>query len=254
LKGVSIKQESATLFKWEEVTPEKVTGVYNHCLKLKRFQGTNVGCVIMMVIIFIGFIFVGPIIGVLSTVLTAMFPLFAAIVDTLILFVGLVVTGNRSAWIPAGLMQKTEIVKRLLERPALKNDPALSMVPLLEIGTSKKGSFPRDARIMMRFKDAPNDFIGIQAQVSINTVKSTAYPYFYVVVIAKPGFKLLEKVTDPGLKNITVETEETGEVDVVIIRQTTTKTSGYHTNTIVQDFILENSIKIVKSLIRVKQE
>jgi hypothetical protein len=244
IKGVSVPQQQAVKLDWQEVTPAKLIQVYDHCQKIKRFQSAHIGCVVAVV--FFGGWFA-----------LFMMPAFrwpiaprAGIIDALILIAGLAFSGRKSAWMPPGLEIKTEIVRRILDSPLVTKDPELQALPYLEIGQTKSGgSFPNDARFMIRFKNAPEDFFGLQGQISINSVKSTQYPYFYVVVIAKPGFRLLEKFGKPDLKNITIENKEAGEVDVVVIRQLTTKTSGYHTNTAMQDYILAGGIRIVKSLL-----
>ena len=178
------------------------------------------------------------------------FPVIATTVNAVILFSGLILSGRKSAWIPPGLDIKAEIVKRIIESPILKDDPSLAVAPYLEIGHAEKGSFPNDTRVLLRFANAPNTFIGLQGQISINTVRSKMYPYFYAVLIARHEFGLFDKYESPkvSLDRITIETKETAEVDVIVIRQTTTRTSGYHTNRETQNYLLETGIKIAKSL------
>lgn len=244
IKSISIKKESASELTWQEVTPAKIDQVLSQCQKIKKFKSIGPGC-------FIGLIF-GAIFSFIFFVpwfKSIPFPLAVTIIDSIILFSGLFLSGNKSAWMPGNLNIKTEIVKRALNSPIIKKDPALKAIPYLEIGKTKAGSFPNDARILIKLIDAPEEFIGVQGQISINTVKSTNYPYFYTVIIAKPEFNLLKKFGDPGLKNITIESKKTSEVDVIVIRQTTTKTSGYHTNDSVQDYILTNSINLAKSVL-----
>jgi hypothetical protein len=185
----------------------------------------------------------------LKELLSIPFPLIAAIINAAILFTGLALGGRKSAWMPYALDIKTAIIKRILDSPITKNDPSLQAVPYLEMGATKQGLFPHDTRILIKFQDAPQEFIGLQGQISINTVKSRNYPYFYVVLIARPEFNLLEKCGAPSLDNLVIEHKKTGEVDVVVIRQRTTKTSGYHTDVNVQDYILAAGIKLAKGLL-----
>ncbi|GAH17895.1 unnamed protein product, partial [marine sediment metagenome] len=130
----------------------------------------------------------------------------------------------------------------------IKKDPSLQPTPYLRIGKAKKGSLPNDARILIKFKDAPSEFIGLQGQISINAVKAKKFPYFYVVIIAKHEFNLFEKFGKHSVKKLVIERKKTGEVDVIVIRQKTTKTSGYHTDKSVQDYILVNGLKLAKGL------
>lgn len=247
IKGVSIKQTAPVKLDWKEVTPDKIDQVLAHCRKIKKFRSQNLGCFlgfVIVLIVFGGFLF--PLLGALALP----FSLLAAIIDAVILFSGVVLSGRKSAWMPHALDVKAEIVKRFLESPMINGDPSLHAAPYLEIGHSAEGGYPNDTRFLIKFKDASDTFIGLQGQISINTVKSRAYPYFYTVLIARPEFRLLDKLKSLkiSLDNITLEKKKTGEVDVVVIRQTTTKTSGYHTAPKMQDYILLNSIKIAKKL------
>jgi len=99
----------------------------------------------------------------------------------------------------------------------------------LEVLETADGSYPVDAKLMLKFHKASADFLGMQTQVAINNVQGTDYPYLYCVIIAKPEFNLLAhaKMKVGGL---TVEPKREGEVDIIVIRQRTTRTSGYHTN------------------------
>jgi hypothetical protein len=251
IKGISIKGETAPEYVWEEVTPERIDLVYEHCQKIKKFKSAGMGC-------FMGLIF-GTIFlfSVLAPALTGKngilpFSLTIAIIDTIILFAGLFVSGNKSAWMPNNMDVKTTAVRRLISLPVITKDPSLKVAPFLEIGKTKTGSFPHDTRMLVRFTDAPESFIGVQGQISINNVKSTAYAYFYTVIIAKHDFDLFKKLSQPELRDITIENKKTEEVDVVVIRQTTTKTSGYYTDDKVQNYILENSISLAKKMLSVK--
>jgi hypothetical protein len=246
IRGVSVKQVHPLKYDWQEVTPEKIDQVLEHCKKIKKFRSADVGCIISIIIIFIfGISFGAPLLYVIAK---APFPLLATIINAVILFGGLALSGRKSAWMPSGLDIKTEIVKRLLDSPLIKKDPSLQPAPYLRIGQAKEGTLPNDARVLIKFKDAPSDFIGLQGQISINSVKGRQYPYFYVVLIAKLPFKLFDKFGKHSIDKLVIEQKKTAEVDVIVIRQQTTKTSGYHTDTSIQDYILVNGITLAKSL------
>jgi hypothetical protein len=248
IKSVTVKRVTPSQLKWQEVTPEKVEQVLAHCRRVKKFRSQNIGCYIGLIIgIFIFGIFLLPVFNELSVP----FSLIVTIVNAVILFSGLMLSGRKSAWMPYALDIKAEIVKRIIELPGVNNDPSLQVIPYLEIGEAKNGSFPNDARVLIRFREAPDAFIGLQGQISINTVKSKQYPYFYVVLLARPAFGLFKKFKrlKLSLDNVTMEQKRAGEVDVIVMRQPTTKTSGYHTNQKTQDYILQNGIRVVKELI-----
>ncbi len=247
MKGISIKRVSPRELKWQEVTPQKIERVHAQCKRIKKFRSGDLGCLVAFFVFIIFALSFGlPFLKELSSI---PFPLIAAIINIIILFSGLAVTGRKSAWMPHALDIKTEIVGRMLNSPIIKNDPMLQAIPYLEMGKTKEGSFPNDVRILIKFKDAPSAFIGLQGQISMNTVKSRNYPYFYVVLIAKHDFNLFEKFGRHSVEKLVIEHKKTEEVDVIVVRQRTTKTSGYHTNTQMQDYILVNGFKLVKELL-----
>jgi hypothetical protein len=248
IKGVAVKKVTPGQLKWQEVTPEKVEYVLAHCRRIKKFRSHNLGCFIGLII---SFFVLGSFLFPLFRELSVPFPFTATVVNAVILFSGLMLSGRKSAWMPYALDIKAEIVKRIIETPAIKNDPSLQVIPYLEVGEAEQGSFPNDARVLVKFREAPEEFIGLQGQISINTVKSKQYPYFYVVLLARPAFGLLKKFKSlkVSLEKVTIEQKRAGEVDVIVMRQHTTKTAGYHTNRKAQDYILQNGIRIVKELL-----
>ncbi len=248
MKNVSVKRVRPKDLNWQEVTPDRIDQVLEQCERIKKFRSHNaVSAVVFFVIVVFFLSFVTPFL--IHMFARLPFPLIAAVVNAVILFLGLALSGRRSAWMPHALDIKTKIVKRMIESPLIKDDPALQVIPYLEMGETVNGSFPNDTRLLLRFTGAPKEFIGLQGQISINSVKSRNYPYFYVVVIARPEFNLFGKYKRQTLDKIVVERKKTGEVDVIVIRQKTTKTSGYHTNEATQDYILETGIKVVKEFL-----
>jgi hypothetical protein len=97
--------------------------------------------------------------------------------------------------------------------------------------------------LKINFKGHSEEFIGIQFQVSTNKIKNRVYPYFYVVLIAKKGFGLrkYERTYETnkrkgmtsffrgGLAPIIGEFDIKGDVEILVLRQETTKTTGYET-------------------------
>ncbi|KPK67969.1 hypothetical protein AMJ87_12585 [candidate division WOR_3 bacterium SM23_60] len=248
LKSISIKRIRPKDLNWQEVTPDRIGQVLAQCERIKKFRNhSTLSAVIFFIIVVVFLSFIAPFL--IHMFARISFPLLAAIVNAVILFLGLAVSGRRNAWMPPALDIKAKIVKRMLESPSIKDDPSLQAVPYLEMGETADGAFPNDTRLLLKFKDAAKEFIGLQGQISINSVKSRNYPYFYVVIIARPEFNLYDKYKKQALKNIVVERKKSGEVDVLVMRQKTTKTSGYHTNTAVQDYILKSGIAAAKSLL-----
>ena len=100
---------------------------------------------------------------------------------------------------------------------------------MLEIGETAAGKTPLDAKMVLAFHNGPPEFLGLQLQLAINNVQGTDYPYFYCVLVARPPFGLLPKSRSELMPDITVEKSHEGDVDIIVIRQTTTQTSGYYT-------------------------
>ncbi|MEO0124159.1 MAG: hypothetical protein ABIL69_09190 [candidate division WOR-3 bacterium] len=251
IRNFTIKPIRAQKLEWKEVTPERVEQVYKHCQRLSKIRGGAMGCVVFFIVVFFLIFFVPVLLEIFGEIIHIPdpFPIIALIIDSLIVFSGVLLSGNRSVWIPNNLDVKMPIIKRIINHPVFSKDPNLKIIPYLEIGNTKDGQFPNDTRILIRFKDAPQDFIGVQFQISINDVQGKKYPYCYCVIIARKSFGLFAKFKPFELERITIETETSSDADVIIIRQTTTKSSGYYTNEATQDYILSSSINIVKKLI-----
>ncbi len=103
--------------------------------------------------------------------------------------------------------------------------------PALMLSRGKDGkTVPDDARFSVAFPDSPEGFYGLQAQINLNVVQGTSYPYFYCVLAAKPGFGLSKYREQIKLeKKIICEYQEDTRAEVLVIRQYTTRKSGYHT-------------------------
>lgn len=116
--------------------------------------------------------------------------------------------------------------------------------PALMLNRDNTGkSVPTDCRFTISFDGMPADFYGIQAQINLNEVQGAYYPYFYCVIAAKRGFGL-EKFTRiiPVPKSILLEFDLDDSAEVIVIRQRTTKTTGYHTKINSCKSILERAL------------
>jgi hypothetical protein len=252
VKSINVKRSVVKKYIWQEVTVSQLDQVLEQCKKIKKFNTSQTGCIIAAFIIFmVGIVFVVP----LTYILTHLSFAFAAtVINAIILFVGLAFSGRRHAWMPHNINIKAEIVKRLIEHREIKKDINAQAIPYLEVGEGKKGSVPNDCRFMVRFKDAPKEFLGVQGQISINNVKGRAYPYFYVVIIARPEFGLFKRFPKSPIDKCVIERKKTSEVDVMVIRQKTTKTSGYHTNEKTQEYILTHALNKARALLQAQEK
>ena len=156
-------------------------------------------------------------------------------------------SGRPLAYKPSALLVKMGAFENVLTPLQQDKHKDIAITPMLLIEkTGNKGKFPSDIRLMVKFSDAPKNFMGMQIQVSINSVGATQYPYLYNVLLAEKGFDFGKRLMRGSCKrlvegfgnNMTIQVEKPEEVDVLVLRQTTTKTSGYHTNKSAQCMIV----------------
>ena len=109
---------------------------------------------------------------------------------------------------------------------------------------------PSDAKLIMQVPSLGESFYGVQTQVVLNNVQGADFPYLYCVLVAKADFGMRDKLASvqadadklsnaqrkalaffawkpPG---ILAEWKRDGGMDILVIRQKTTKETGYHTD------------------------
>ena len=173
-------------------------------------------------------------------------------VDGLTLMILIWFAGSISAWEPPELPRKARYLLDIREK--YKSQPELEFLPSLYVQTKDDRAVPTDCRLMIKFKDAPKEFMGVQVQISLNDVQGTKYPYAYAVILAKKGFGLtkkaapyLEEGEGGGLLGLfksaadrkeleekqfagsVAEIESQPDVDVVVVRQVAAG-EGYKTS------------------------
>ncbi|QDU58796.1 hypothetical protein [Aeoliella mucimassa] len=161
--------------------------------------------------------------------------------------------GTKRGWRPVSLNQEIQALETALRAIEPYEDPPCQIQPMFQLAGKGETKTPIGARVFIRFPDGPEDLLGVQLQVAINDVQGTKYPYLYAVIVAKKSFGLLgqplrecqvrmnpKKKRQTGLLDwlsggtpvgrMTVEGKSEDDVDVIVIRQHTTKKSGYHTS------------------------
>ncbi len=111
------------------------------------------------------------------------------------------------------------------------------------------GREPVDARFVVRREGGPKPFLGLQAQVVLNRVQGRPFPYFYAVAVAKKGAGLAgaaRRAKPPAGVVIEADAEAEGDVEVAVVRQETTRTSGYHTDAAASDRVLGAALDLVE--------
>ncbi len=167
--------------------------------------------------------------------------------------------GRRDVYRPKDLLIKVKALQNIIQLMRENPDPGIVLSPKLEIARMRgDAQIPGNARLFIKFKPAPEDFMALQIQVSINRVGSKRYPYLYAVFVAKKGFdfrkrirrgravKVLKDIRERTRYNL--EPKETGEVDVLVFRQHTTKRSGYYTNARKQRKLARDALSLARAI------
>ncbi len=91
-------------------------------------------------------------------------------------------------------------------------------------------AIPEGVKVVVQFPDGPSHFLGVQSQVVLNRVQGTPHPYCYAVLVAREGHDLLEATRGMDLPSGVIrETQTKNGVDVVVVRQRTSRPSGFKT-------------------------
>lgn len=153
------------------------------------------------------------------------------ITDAIILILPIWFNGLRQINTQDHLCMKTNFVRNMEQFFQTIRRDGEQFKPAFMLARDKTGkSVPTDCRFTVSCDGMPADFYGVQAQINLNDVQGTFYPYFYCVIAARRGFGL-EKFAwmVPVPKAIILNFEMDENAEVIVIRQYTTKTSGYHT-------------------------
>lgn len=191
------------------------------------------------------------------------------IIDAGILLFPHWLTGLRriSHVLTGGLTLKIDEITNILNRCRNQLKPHATHYYMLLKGHKVK--IPTDVKFRVDIANAPEGFLGLYGQVVLNDVQGKKYPYFYCVLVARRGNPYLAKLEKlnvaprkkqaKGFFNklfsmaivedrIITEYKLQRDVQVLVIRQYTTRTSGYHTKTAMEDRILRLSITMAESL------
>jgi hypothetical protein len=172
-------------------------------------------------------------------------PLQILIINAMVLLLPHWLTGSRSILVQPKLMVRVNTIRDVLDLSAAQlADHQVNLLMLLSGSTTK---IPDDTKLKIDIKDRHPDFLGLYGQVVLNEVQGRSYPYFYAVLVARRGFGLddARKAYQPP-SNVTTEFKLQDEVEVLVIRQTTTRKSGYHTE-------LEDAVKILHDAVDVAE-
>lgn len=173
--------------------------------------------------------------------------------NALVLFVPHWLTGVRRITTTPKLVKKIKIYKNVLD--TFKRELENEDVDFLVYVRGNEEKLPRDVKMKVKFNNQPEGFLGMYAQISMNDVDGTHYPYFYVVLVAKQKSNMLGKHSNNLRLPVRVisEYKVEGDVEILVIRQYTTKKSGYHTRPQAIVNIFDAGLKNAKSILNNKQ-
>lgn len=231
---------------WTQVNMEKLREVDEFNLKLANWDkdgldiSNGIGFLFFVLVGF-GLLFASIFLRILD-VAGSVRSIF--IMDAIILILPIWFNGLRQVSKQDLLCMKTNLVRKMEEFFQTIRRDGEQFKPALMLSRDKTGkSVPTDCRFTVSADGMPADLYGVQAQINLNDVQGTFYPYFYCVIAAKRGFglaKFAHMVPVPKSIIISHETDENAEV--IVIRQYTTKTSGYHTKINSCKSILERAL------------
>lgn len=111
------------------------------------------------------------------------------------------------------------------------------------------GEVPDDLKGIILFHKGCPDFLGVQMQISINQVQGKDYPYFYCVLVAHEGFGEITKGNlDTPPRKVIIETKKEKDVYIAVIRQHTTKQTGYYTKPAAVNTIFTYAVRQARKL------
>ena len=156
-------------------------------------------------------------------------------------------TTQASKWTPDMIKAKKDLFFR--ERDHIMNNwkklnPMVRPMLLLDEGSSDDVT-PEDIKLFITFDKAPEDFLGVQAQITFNMNQ----PYLYCVVLAKDTFSLLKNYKPTPASNITFEKGLDNDVRFLVVRQYTTRDSGYSTTSKQADHVVDTAMKVCVDLL-----
>lgn len=153
------------------------------------------------------------------------------VLDVAVLLVPHWVTGVRRILTNDPLVVKVTELLRVADLWESAPHEGEILLPQMQMRATSQGEIPCDAKMVLKIESLGEAFLGLQVQVVLNNVQGRDYPYLYCVLVARPQLQILEKAGDRPPKDIVVEPKhnEQDDVDIVVIRQETTRTKGYHT-------------------------
>jgi hypothetical protein len=178
----------------------------------------------------------------------------ACMVDAAVLLVPHWITGVRRILTNAPLVVKVQELLRVMDLWEAGPHAGESMLPQMQVRRGSDGEVPCDAKLVLRIEALGDAFLGVQTQVVLNNVQGRDYPYLYCVLVARPELGMLGKTFERPPKGIIAEPKqaEQDNVEIMVIRQVTSRTKGYHTPPAACAAIFSYSLQEARKLVPAK--
>jgi len=177
-------------------------------------------------------------------------PLGLLAVDAFILLIPHWYTGLRRIMTTPKLVQKIKIFQELIADVDVDENSEIQYLMLL---AGEKTKVPKDLKIKIDFQPRPEGFLGLYGQVNINEVQGKEYPYYYMVLVTKTGIELKQSTTQYISRGkFILEFQIKNDIQTMVIRQYTTKNSGYFTDTLTRRRIYKDSLSLTKKIFKLQ--
>mgnify|MGYP006966061928 FL=1 len=232
---------------WTGTTLEKLAGIEELRKKSARWDRNAVditnawGCFLFLVVMGIG-LFGALLVSAIADDVSVMTILMT---DLIIFVVPFWFSGFRLTLKQHVLEIKAGLVKELAAYyETIRGEGEEFKVSMRLAREAGSEAMPVDVRFGIVTNPPRSGLYGLQAQININMVQGNKYPYFYCVLVGKKGYgmqRYIDKIELP--KKVILEYSEDSDAEVLVIRQETTKTSGYHTDLKACQRILQASVQ-----------
>jgi len=233
---------------WQKANPQHLDEIQRLNKKMKSwnlslFDISNAGGLSILLLIVLGVFAIG---------ITAYYiqskSLGILALDAFVLLVPHWYTGVKKIMTTPKVVQKIEIFKELINLD-YENKYDIKYLVLLAGSDTR---VPKDLKLKISFKHKPEGFLGLYGQISINQVQGKDYPYFYMVLVAKSDLELKKNCKEyKKMGEFILDFETRENIQTVVLRQHTTKSSGYFTDSNTRARILKDGLVLTEKLFHI---
>lgn len=236
---------------WEEVDPEKLDEVITLNKKMRKwdisaFELSNVLGAFVFILIVSTLIFLVVLnqdYGYISLDILA--------ANIAVLLIPQWLSGIRRITTTPKLITKIKLIRDIAEHALSGSSDIKPQFHMLLTG--KEGKIPSDIKFSIKFNDQPKEFLGLYGQATVNEVQGKSYPYFYVVAVTDNSHDLKDLFNRFNTRHYQ-EYEKQNEIQIFIIRQYTTKNSGFHTTPATCHELMQDGIRLSREILKVMDQ